>query len=111
MGLHPVLRESFYGRRRIGAFDVVTHQCCGIGFIDLRWQTELAPLCGQGLGTGFVMVGIEPQACKAAMRIGHVEVAVLLDFGLDGFAVQRRVEVKVHTKAIAVFVVHRCNGR
>ena len=45
------------------------------------------------------------------MRIGYVEVAIGLDFGLDGCGVERRVEVKMHTEAVAVFVVHRCNGR
>lgn len=51
------------------------------------------------------MVGIEPQAGKAAMWIGHAKIAVGLDFCLNDFAVQRRVEVQVHTKAIAVFIV------
>ena len=45
------------------------------------------------------------------MWIRHTKIAVGLDFGLNDFAVQRRVEVKVHTKAVTVFIVHRCDGR
>ena len=110
MGLHTLLWKSIHGRGCVGAFDVIALSCCRIGFIDFCCQTEFAPLRSHRLLTGNVMVGIELQPGKAAMWIRHAKIAVGLDFSLNGFAVQRCVEVQGHTQAVAVFIVHRCDG-
>ena len=95
---HAVFRKPRRWRWRIGAFDVVPRHCCVVSFIDLRCQAQFAPLRDHGLRTGFLVVCIDPETGKTAMRIRLAEVAVLLNFGLNCFFIQRRIEVEVGPK-------------
>ena len=91
MDLHAVFRKPRRGRWRIGTFNVVPHHRFRVSFIDLCWQASFAPLRDHGLCAGFHVIGVDPEAGKAAMRMRFAEVAALLNFGLNRFALAAAV--------------------